>query len=365
MHEQFLLAALQQAWLGRGACAPNPAVGAVAVHNGRIIAQASHSGAGLPHAEALLLATLPERCTGITVYVTLEPCNHWGRTPPCVDALINRGVERVVYAYRDPNPIVASNDTPARFAANGIEALHCPVSAIDDFYTSYAYWLRTGLPWVTVKMAHTLDGKIAGAKGARVSLSNDACAVFTHEQRLRSDVLLTTANTVNQDDPLLNVRQAHQVVSKPVAILDSKGTMNPQARLHETASHCLIYHAENQAMTNYAGSCSFHAVPRDGQGLDLRAVLRHLGGLGYHDVWVEAGARLFGALHRACLVQRTYLYLVPGVLGDEATPLYNQTDFFQAAHQIKWQPMGNNMMVILDWINFDYNVVFHEVASRC
>ena len=363
MHEQFLLAALQQAWLGRGACAPNPAVGAVAVHNGKIIAQAFHSGAGLPHAEQLLLALLPEKCTDITVYVTLEPCNHWGRTPPCVDALVLRGVERVVYAYKDPNPVVALNHTPERLAARGVDALHFPVPAIDDFYKSYSYWLRTGRPWVTVKMAQTVDGKIAGALGARVLLSNDACAAFTHQQRLYSDVLLTTAETVNQDNPLLNVRLSDQIIAKPVAILDSRGRLNARAKLHETARHCYVYQGKNQDENQIRHS--FYTVPMDGDGLDLSAVLQHLGSLGFHDVWVEAGARLFRALHRAQLVQRTYLYLVPRVLGPDAVFLYDQDDFFRHAHEIKWQAMKDNMMVILDWGNFDYNVAFHDVVSRC
>src|SRR3990167_7926676 len=171
MHEQFMLAALQQAWLGRGACAPNPAVGAVAVQSGRIIAQAFHSGAGYPHAEVLLLETLPQPCKDVTVYVTLEPCNHWGRTPPCVDALIERGIACVVYAYRDPNPIVALENTPQRLLDNGIDVVHWPMALIDAFYASYTHWIQTGVPWVTVKMAQTLDGKIAGPHGVRIPLS--------------------------------------------------------------------------------------------------------------------------------------------------------------------------------------------------
>jgi diaminohydroxyphosphoribosylaminopyrimidine deaminase/5-amino-6-(5-phosphoribosylamino)uracil reductase len=352
MHEQFLLAALQQALLGRGVCAPNPAVGAVAVHNGGIIAQAFHSGAGLPHAEQLLLEKLPASCAGVTVYVTLEPCNHWGRTPPCVDALIARGVKRVVYAYRDPNPVVASNDTPARFLASGIEAIHHPLPAIDEFYQSYTYWLQTGRPWVTVKIAQTLDGKIAGKGGARTVLSNALCAEFTHEQRRRSDVLLTTAATVNQDDPLLNVRQKDGVMSKPVALLDRCGRVNPDAQLHATAAHCFVYHAEGRVVSEPSARCSFHPILSDENGLDLTAILEHLGRLGYHDVWVEAGAQLFNALHRAGLVNRTYVYLVPRVLGEEATSLYHDGVVFSAAKKIEWRVMGDNVMAILDWSHY-------------
>jgi len=139
MHEPFMHAALKQARLKRGFTAPNPAVGAVAVLDGNIIAQASHPGMGQPHAEQLLLKALPDDCSNISLYVTLEPCNHWGRTPPCVDGLIARKFKQVVYAYRDPNPLVAANNTPALLTEQGIDVVHYPLPEIDAFYESYAF----------------------------------------------------------------------------------------------------------------------------------------------------------------------------------------------------------------------------------
>lgn len=348
MHKQFLLAALDQAWLGRGICAPNPSVGAVAVHNEEIIAQSWHRGAGLPHAEQLLLKQLPKNLSGVTLYVTLEPCNHWGKTPPCVDAIIQYGIERVVYAYRDPNPLIVANNTPELLQQSGIDVLHYSLAEVDAFYQSYRYWTITKKPWVTVKMAQTMDGKIAGAQGKQVSISNASCAEFTHQKRLHSDVILTTVRTVNQDNPLLNARLSNTSVAKPVAIIDSRGTLNPKAKLLTTAKHCHIYHDENHQI-DALPNCVYHAMPTNKGQLDLEAIIRHLGSLGYHDVWVEAGGNLFTALHQARLVNKTFLYIAPTILGQEALSAYQQADIFNHASNITWQAMGNNVIASLDW----------------
>ena len=186
MHKEYLLSALEQAKLGRGICAPNPSVGAVAVCQDQILAKAWHPGAGQPHAEQVLLSRMPPLCQDVTLYVTLEPCNHWGRTPPCVDAIIAYGIKRVVYAYADPNPVVSTNNTPKILADHGIEVIHYPLAEIDAFYQSYTHWLATRKPWVTVKIAQSLDGHIAGPKGTRISISNSKCAQFTQKKTQRN-----------------------------------------------------------------------------------------------------------------------------------------------------------------------------------
>lgn len=352
MHKQFLLAALEQAWLGRGMCAPNPSVGAVAVQHGKIIAQSWHSGAGTPHAEVLLLKSLPENCSDITMYVTLEPCNHWGRTPPCVDAIIKHGIKQVVYAYSDPNPKVSANNTPALLKGQGIAVLHHPLPEIDDFYQSYRHWTLTHKPWVTAKIAQTFDGKIGGADGTRVIISNTSCAEFTHKNRLHTDVILTTARTINQDDPLLNVRLSEQEISRPVAIIDSRLTLNSQARVLAHGAHCHIYHGAQYSTKTPQANCSYHVMPladENGGLLDLSAIIDHLGSLGYHDVWVEAGSELFNALHQAGLVNRTYVYLVPKILGETAIAAWRNTEILNRPCSITWQAMGDNMIAQFEW----------------
>ena len=348
MHEQFLLAALEQAWLGRGTCAPNPSVGAVAVLNGKIIAQSWHRGAGTPHAEKLILDQLPNDCSDVSLYVTLEPCNHWGRTAPCVDAIIERGIKHVIYGYADPNPVVCANNTPMILKQHNILSQYHPLPEIDAFYESYSYWTRTKKPWITVKMAQTLDGKIAGPAGKPVMLSNKLCAQFTHEQRKYSDAVLTTARTVNNDDPMLNVRLSEGTWTKPIAIIDTRLELNQHAKLLNHVTSCHIYHASTDLTHFNRDICSLHQVPVASGKLDLNAVITHLGLLGYHDVWVEAGATLFNALHHADLVNRTYLYLVPKFLGEKATGLFTNACLFNNMTKITWMPKEDNLIVQFD-----------------
>jgi diaminohydroxyphosphoribosylaminopyrimidine deaminase/5-amino-6-(5-phosphoribosylamino)uracil reductase len=347
MHEQFLLAALEQAHLGRGLCAPNPSVGAVAVQNGIIIAQAWHRGAGTPHAEPLLLAQITPNTPGISVYVTLEPCNHWGRTPPCVEALINHGIERVVFGFLDPNPIVSENDSSSQLRAQGIEVIHLPLPAIDSFYKSYAYWTLTKKPKVTVKMAQSFDGKIGRIGAERLILSNSLCAEFTHQMRAASDVLLTSARTIHLDNPKLNVRLHNAEQAKPVAIIDSHLSLDLNARIFSTASHCHIYHNGSQK-TLYPNS-THYIMPYKNGAMDLRAIINHLGELGFHDLWVEAGGSIFSALHEQGLVNRTYLYIVPTSLGQSDISAYQRSGIFDKPHTTSWNVMGDNMIACLDW----------------
>lgn len=353
MHEQFLLAALEQAHLGRGRCAPNPSVGAVAVQHGRIIAQNYHRGAGTAHAERLLLDELPPNLPGVSLYVTLEPCNHWGKTPPCVDALIQYGVEQVFFAYRDPNPLVAQNSSTDYLQQHGIKVHHLPLAVIDEFYRSYTHWTLTQKPFVTVKMAQSLDGKIGSVTGLRLHLSNNACAKFTHEQRAATDIILTTAKTILLDQPKMNVRLAGQEWMKPLAILDNALILPQNASIFTTTHHCHLFHQEGVSPHESVGArptISYHPIPSKQGRLDLDALIQELGLLGYHDVWVEAGAELFRSLHQERLVNRTYLYLVPTHVGDNALDLYAGLPLFTRAHRVSWQVMEDNVIACFDWL---------------
>lgn len=351
MHKEYLLSALEQAKLGRGVCAPNPSVGAIAVQDGNIVATAWHPGAGLPHAEQILVTRIPPSCQDVTLYVTLEPCNHWGRTPPCVDAIIAHKIKRVVYAYADPNPIVSVNHSPKILAEHGIEVIHYPLPEIDQFYQSYHHWLLTHKPWVTVKIAQSLDGHIAGLQGARVAISNSLCSKFTHQKRKESDVILTTSHTILQDNPLFTVRLPEQdAQSKPLAVLDSKLALPQEVPALQLAKQGLIYYAETSSLKDQHPNCNYYPMPvREDDHLDLASVLAHLGRLGYHDVWVEAGSQLFGALHRAGLVNRTYIYIAPTILGSSGLSLYANMTAFAEAKTVNWQIMDDNVILTIDW----------------
>jgi diaminohydroxyphosphoribosylaminopyrimidine deaminase/5-amino-6-(5-phosphoribosylamino)uracil reductase len=347
MHKDFMLAALEQALRGRGNCAPNPSVGAVAVHQGEIIASGWHRGAGTAHAEQLVLEQIPPGLKDLVLYVTLEPCNHWGKTPPCVAGIIQYGVSKVIYGFKDPNPLVAANNTPQLLKDKRIDVVHYPLPEIDNFYQSYCYWIRTKKPWITAKIAQSLDGKI-GKKGSRVYLSNEACAEFTHLNRLSTDVILTTAKTIKADDPLLNARTKGNEQGKILAILDSRLSLSDNAKVFSTAEHCHIYHDENYKVEKPKAKCSYHAVPATNGLLDLSFIIKHLGEIGYHDIWVEAGGQLFSALHRHKLVQRTYLYIAPIVLGEEALSAFTEDAMFTNKLKISWQIKADNVIACID-----------------
>jgi diaminohydroxyphosphoribosylaminopyrimidine deaminase/5-amino-6-(5-phosphoribosylamino)uracil reductase len=352
MHEQFLLAALEQAKYGRGQCSPNPSVGAVAVQNGLIIAQSYHQGAGSPHAEPLVLQQFAKNTPNVILYVTLEPCNHWGRTPPCVDAIIDHGIERVVYAKADPNPIVAGNDTAAHLRAHGIETIHHPLAVIDEFYQSYCYWVRSKKPWITFKIAQSLDGKIAYEGGVREQLSNDLCQKLTHQQRANADIILTTSRTINLDNPQLNARLPGIVKQKKVAIIDLRGHVDVNATVFQTSATCHIYHGKGKRPSINPPNVEYHELTNTADSLSplvLGEIIEHLGAAGYHDVWVEAGSMLFNAMHEANLVNRTIIYLVPRVLGTNAYSLYTANALFNKKHTVSWQVLQNNAVATVDW----------------
>lgn len=348
-HEQFLRAALAQARLGRGKCAPNPSVGAVAVQGEKILAQGYHEGSGKAHAEQVVLSQL-SKVSNVTLYVTLEPCNHWGKTPPCVDAIVAYGIQRVVYGFKDPNGIVAKNNTPALLRAKGIEVLFFPLPEINEFYESYVYWLKYQRPWVNVKLALSLDGKIAGTSGTPIWLSNEACEAFTHEHRWQSDWILTTAQTVQKDDPLLTARLHGEEQGKKLAILDRTLRLTQTARLFDKAEKVMVFYDVALTVKSPIPGCEYVPISCKDNKLELNAILAVLGEkAGAHEIWVEAGGILFTALHLAGLVQRTYLYLTTQVLGEDAVDAYRDKAVFQRQHSVSWRILNDNALLTLDW----------------
>ncbi|MDP3560183.1 MAG: bifunctional diaminohydroxyphosphoribosylaminopyrimidine deaminase/5-amino-6-(5-phosphoribosylamino)uracil reductase RibD [Legionellaceae bacterium] len=354
MHAHYLRMALEQAWLGRGTCAPNPAVGAVLVQGNTLIAQSHHARAGLPHAEILALQSAIGYTQGSTLYVTLEPCNHWGKTPPCVNAIQESGVARVVYAYADPNPLVVQNNSPEILRSAGIEVIHYPLPEIDLFYQSFTHWIRHKKPWLSIKIAQSLDAKIAGAHGARVSISNALCAQRTHQHRLRSDVIMTTAHTVLHDNPALNVRLEGEVAqAKPLILLDRTLSVGSEALIWKTAELVHRYYDSALYPEPLPAAGSDHPCSKTENHIEpffnLPALIQEVGLLGYHDVWVEAGPTLFKALHSHDLVQETYIYVAPKILGPSAMALDLPDTFFEKEHHLFTEILGDNIIHKIRW----------------
>lgn len=360
MDQAFLEQALELARIRRGFCSPNPSVGAVVVKDGLCLSSGYHWAAGHPHAEVAALKALGDQARGSTVYVTLEPCCHWGRTPPCTQLLIERGVKEVVYGYKDPNPLV-SGKGEAELKAEGILCRHVPLEAIDGFYESYARWVRTRRPFVTAKLAVSLDGKIAGPGDKRVTITGASIARFTGENRKRSDALLTTSKTVRTDDPLLTARTSESYV-KPLYVIDRDAALPLSARIFGTGASITLFHAEDAPAGRLSELESrgvrLIPMPFSQDGVQLDRVLDQVGKDGCHDLWVEAGGSLFTSLVSEGLLGRAYLYVGMKWLGSEARPAFadsasqNLSQLLGRARECRWSgygPHGNDALCELVW----------------
>jgi diaminohydroxyphosphoribosylaminopyrimidine deaminase/5-amino-6-(5-phosphoribosylamino)uracil reductase len=325
--------ALELAARGLATTHPNPRVGCVLARNGRIIAEGWHVRAGEAHAEVVALAAAgSQAAAGATVYVTLEPCDHQGRTPPCVDALLAARVARVVYAVADPNPLVDGRGA-ARLATAGVKVeaglLAEEAAALN---VGFLKRMRTGRPWVRVKLAMSLDGRTALASGASRWVSGEAARADVQLWRARSAAILTGVGTVLADDPRLDVRLADSPEGAPQplrVVLDSTLRTPPDARLFTVAGEVLIVTALDPGDPRWEPRCAalaargarIETLPAADSRVPLPAVLERLGELEINELQVEAGPTLDGELLRQGLCDELLLYVAPKLLGPAARPL--------------------------------------------
>jgi diaminohydroxyphosphoribosylaminopyrimidine deaminase/5-amino-6-(5-phosphoribosylamino)uracil reductase len=336
---RFMRRALELAARGLYTTDPNPRVGCVLVHDGRVLGEGWHQRAGEAHAEVHALAAAGESARGATAYVTLEPCSHTGRTPPCVQALIGAGIGRVVYAVGDPNPLVNGAGAAALRAA-GIdttgELLAAEARALNPGFFKR---MRTGLPWVRVKLGASLDGRTALANGASRWITGPAARQDAQQFRARSSVVLSGSGTVLADDPALNVRVEGATRQPLRVLLDSELRVPPQARMFDREGPALVFTASadgaRRAELERRG-VRVETVARAAEGgLELAAVLRRLGELEANEIWVEAGARLAGALLQSRLVDEFIVYLAPSLLGPTARPLVELPQISQLEQRMR------------------------------
>jgi diaminohydroxyphosphoribosylaminopyrimidine deaminase/5-amino-6-(5-phosphoribosylamino)uracil reductase len=313
--------ALELAARGLYTTDPNPRVGCVLARDDRVIAEGWHSRAGEPHAEVLALRAAGPQARGATAYVTLEPCSHTGRTPPCADALIAAGVARVVCCTVDPNPLVAGAGI-RRLQAAGIPvsvgALAAEARALNvGFFSRF----ERGRPWVRLKLAMSLDARTAPAAGGRLWISGEASRADVQTFRARSGAILTGAGTVRVDDPRLDVRLNYgSWIRQPLRVLlDPMLTVPAGAKLFH-GEGALVFAAPDAPERSHH-SARIERLPRAAGGLDLRAVMTRLAELELNELWVECGPRLAGSLIQSQLVDEFVLYVAPTLLGADAAPL--------------------------------------------
>jgi diaminohydroxyphosphoribosylaminopyrimidine deaminase/5-amino-6-(5-phosphoribosylamino)uracil reductase len=320
---ELMAQALQLARRGLYTARPNPMVGCVIARDCEVVGEGWHPRTGEPHAEVFALRQAGARARGATAYVTLEPCAHHGRTPPCADALVEAGVARVVAAMRDPFPRVDGAGF-ARLQAAGIAVASGLMEAeARELNRGFLSRVQRGRPWLRIKLAASLDGRTAMASGESKWITGEAARADVQRWRARSGAILTGADTVLADDPALTVRlgDATGFVPPLRVVVDTRLRSLERGRVRDGSAPTLYLHGPD-AVPPAGLSAEFAALPlRDGH-VDLEAALRLLGERGVNEAQVEAGPALCGALLRAGLVDELLLYQAPVLLGDGARPLF-------------------------------------------
>ncbi len=316
--------ALRLAAHGLFTTTPNPRVGCVLAKEGAIIGSGWHEKAGGPHAEINALHSVASKVgaggtANCTAYVTLEPCSHHGRTPPCADALIAAGVTRVVVAMRDPNPLVAGQGL-ARLAAAGIRVESGLLEAeARELNIGFIARMTRGRPWLRLKVAMSLDGKTALANGRSQWITGPEARRDAHAWRARSCAVLTGSGTVHNDNPRLTVREVATTRQPLAVVVDSRLEVPLEACLLERPTIIFTAQPDVGKMTALAErGCETVVLPNTAGKVDLPAMLMELGSRGINEVLVEGGMRLNGALLAAGLVDELLIYQAPLLLGDAA-----------------------------------------------
>ena len=317
--------ALQLAERGLWTTSPNPRVGCVVVRDGEIVGEGWHEKAGEPHAEVNALQMAGDKARGATAYVTLEPCSHHGRTPPCAEALIAAGLTRVIAAMTDPNPLVAGQGL-ARLSAAGIETA-CGLLENEAYELNIGFVSRMthGRPWLRLKAAASLDGKTALNNGVSQWITGPEARRDGHAWRARACAILTGIGTVRDDDPQLSVRDVETTRQPLRVVVDSQLDIPLTARILQGGGTLVVGAVENAekiALLRSTGNF-VEILPNPAGKVDLKALLELLARRGINEVHAEAGCKLNGSLIREGLVDELLLYLAPCLIGHQANGLFN------------------------------------------
>ncbi len=358
----FMAEAIRIAGRGIYSTHPNPNVGCLIVAGGEVIGRGWHKRAGEPHAEIYALREAGERARGATAYVTLEPCSHTGRTPPCADALVEAGVARVVVGMQDPNPQVAGRGIEGLRAA-GIKVasglLEAQARGLNPGFISR---MERGRPWLRVKLASSLDGRTAMASGESKWISGPEARQDVLRLRARSSAIMTGIGTVESDDPSLNVRlepselYGVEPLRQPLrVVLDSRLRLSPQAKLLSLPGETLVVTVNDDAAARVAleqAGASVCVVEAQDNQPSPQAVLRELAAREMNEVLLECGPTLAGSFMAAGLVDELVLYMAPHLMGDDARGLFHLPGLTRMQQRIplQWQDVrqvGDTLRLVL------------------
>jgi diaminohydroxyphosphoribosylaminopyrimidine deaminase/5-amino-6-(5-phosphoribosylamino)uracil reductase len=313
---------------GRYTVAPNPLVGAVVGRDGNVVSEGWHSRAGDDHAEIVALDRAGGSVRGATLYVTLEPCNHYGRTPPCVEAILRAGISRVVIGHLDPDPRMQGSSVEIlREAGVEVDVLDDPV--LERQNEQFLHHRRTGRPFVHLKLATTLDGRIAASGGDSRWVTGEAARLRAHELRAEAGAVLVGANTVRTDDPMLTPRNLPVRPPRITrVVLDPRLTTSPESKLAMSAGEAPIVVFVSESALDGREETELERLgvevivtPSSEEGLELFDVLDELGGRGIRGLLVEGGGETATRFIRKGLADKLTLFYAPKLLGSEGVPM--------------------------------------------
>jgi len=343
----YMEEALALAGQGLYTCMPNPRVGCVIVKDSVIVGRGAHLRTGEPHAEVHALREAGEKARGADVYVTLEPCSHHGRTPPCADALIAAGVKRVFVAMQDPNLKVAGSGLE-KLRQHGIEVasglFECEAQELNPGFISR---MTRGLPFVRCKVAASLDGRTALANGISQWITGEEARADVQHWRARSCAIITGIGTVLYDNPRMNVRRPDLVEIKsgkqPLrVVVDSRLRIAPAAGILEGGNTLVAYavDAENKAKTLQNIGARLVCLPETSGRVDLQKLMQHLASLEINEVLVEAGEGMNGALQQADLIDEYLFYFAPVLMGSAARGMFGLPSMTGMAQRVELEILG-------------------------
>ncbi len=354
---KYIDEALKLACLGDGLVSPNPVVGAVIVKDGKIAGKGYHKKAGEAHAEVLALREAGENARDATLYVSLEPCNHQGRTPPCTEAIIKAGIKRVVFAIKDPNPNVTGNGNET-LIANGIEtSFGLRKEEAEQLNEKYIYNTTTGLPFVTLKMGVSLDGKIATSSGNSQWITSQDARIFAHHLRKSSDAVAVGSGTLKKDNPRLTVRledeNSNYVTDR--IVFSSTLSFSKESKFfdHTPGTRSLIVTSTGASKEKIKEFEEVGAMvittDVDEDVPDVIQAVKELFKRGIHSILIEGGGKLAASFIKARMVNKAVFVLAPMLIGGCGTPMIGDLgidDLREAPKfkNVKWNQLGNEMI---------------------
>lgn len=369
--------AAQLALLGKGYNKTNPVVGACVVKDSKIISRGYHTGFGKPHAEVEAIDNSLESVKGADLYVTLEPCAHYGKTPPCTKKIIESGIKRVFVGVVDPNPKMAGSGIN-ELINNGIEvfvgfAENLCASLIEDF----AKTIYANEPFYTLKIAQSLDGKIATKKGDSKWITSESSRIYTHYLRSISDAVLVGVNTVIKDDPNLNVRLLPSENDPLKVVLDSNLKIPVDCKLVKDFSEKLIIFTKEESLqlkkykTLTELGVKIYPCDTTEKGLNIKTISRHLLNLNVMNVLVEGGSKIFGSFISSGSADKLNLFIAPLIIGDGINSIQG-ISFDSIADCLKitdynQRQFENDILITANFSNYKKNVLelTEKVRNRC